>query len=161
MASFVSNKGKWYPQKERVGLKNKSDKALPYEGESIPPNGDFVYKGPDRGALQMLHEEGTEHLGRDFRTDPEFIRAYRSMGFTSEKEYLKFVGYDEKADDEHFNERAQKVTLHELPQRVREIRVMGGAQDPEGGAQSHIGGFGDQRLRPANELSPTAGGVKK
>lgn len=161
MPTFVSNKGVWYPAKEKIGLVYKGKKSIPKDklSKSIVINGDvlrpgdpFIYDGADRAALQMLQEEGVETLGKDFRRDPEFLQAVRNMGFNSVLEYLKHIGYDDEAEEKKFQEKAAQVEAHEIPARVEEIEVMGGGKDFAGGGNDIIGGFGEERLRPAKEL---------
>lgn len=158
MPTFVSNQGKWYPAKEMVGLTNVGKTPIKYKGRTINPGEPFVYKGPDREAVKMLHEAGEEHLGTDFRRDPEFLQAVRNMGFQSGeqgvKDYLDAIGYDEAKEKKKFEERASVVKSHELPKKAEEIRELGGGRDTTGNKNNDlIGGFGDERARPATESS--------
>jgi len=152
MPTYISHKGKWYAAKERIALKNKGKNSFEYKGETIEPGDDFIYKGADREALKELHNAGQEYFGRDFRTEPEFLQSIRTQGFQTVDAYLKHIGYDEEADDKKFKEKAEVVNRHELPQRVKEIKVMGGGSDTSDGKQSHVGGFGEERLRNAEEI---------
>lgn len=152
MPSYVSHKGVWYPAKEKVALTNKSKKAFTYQGKVINPGDPFIYEGPDREALRELFAEGQETRGQDFRRDPEFIQACRNRGFNTVDDYLAFINYDEAADDKKFKEKAAQVTSHEISERVKELNFMGGGKDTSGAGKSFIGGFGEERLRPAEEL---------
>lgn len=153
MPSFVSNKGKWYPAKEKIGLTNKSDDVLSYDGEDIKPGEPFVYNGPDREAVKMLEEAGEEHLGTDFRDCPEFQDFVNAKYQGDEGKYLRRIGYNEEEDDKKFEETYVKVKSHELPKRVNEIKVMAGGRDLSGASQNDvIGGFGDERLRKPSEI---------
>ena len=146
MPTFVSNKGLWSPAKEEVGLINKSDKVIEYDGKKIQPGQPFVYSGPDREALKMLNIAGAATLGTDFRHDPEFRQAVRNQGFESIEEYLKHIGYDEEADTKKFKEKTAKVKAHEIPERVKKIDAMGGGKDFSGNKDNDIvGGFGDEK----------------
>lgn len=166
MARFVSFRGKMYPANESVSLiyagKNKIAKedlpdtvTIPENQKFLEPGQSFLYNGPDREALKMLHEQGVEYLGQDFMEDPEFMQISRNRGFNTVKEYLKAIGYDEAKDEAEFKKRASIVSMHELPQRVAEINVLGGGKDMSGNKADIIGGFGEERLRPAKELATT------
>jgi len=54
MPTWVSKRGKWLPAKEKIGLVNKSEKVITYNGVEIQPGDPFVYDGPDREALKSL-----------------------------------------------------------------------------------------------------------
>ena len=160
MPSFISNRGKVVPAKEEIGLTNIGDKPIQSkyvfgtkkDGVALPGE-NFIYRGPDRAAVQMLHEQGEEALGQDFRTDPEFRQIVRNQGFQSVDEYLESIGYDEEAEKKKFEEKSSTIKAHELPKMVAEIKTMGGAQDATGsGEHDSIGGFGEQRIRKPEEL---------
>ena len=172
MATFISNKGEWHPAKESVGLIYVGDKT--HKKEDLPDSitiskdvltkGDpFIYNGPDRDALKILEQDGQvvkvegkeiKVLGSDFRKDPEFLQAIRNQGFNSVKDYLKNLGYDEEADTKKFEEKAESVLAHEVPKRNKEIRIMGGGKNTADGSADTdiIGGFGEERMRPASEV---------
>ena len=134
------------PAKEEIGLINKSEQVIEYEGQKIKPGQPFIYRGPDREALKLLHKAGAATLGQDFRHDPEFLQAVRNQGFTSIDDYLKNIGYDEKADEDKFTKRTATVKAHEIPSRVEKINVMGGGKDFSGNKDNDIvGGFGDEK----------------
>ena len=148
MPSYVSNKGKWYPQKEKVALKNLSDKTIEnpsteekLKGEKIEPGEDFIYSGPDRAALYELWQAKVENFGEDFRTNPEFLQAVRNMGYTSYKQYLKDIGFNEEKIDKEFEEKAEKINKHELPKRVAALDTLAGGRDTSGGGQDVKGDF--------------------
>jgi hypothetical protein len=151
MPTFISNKGLWNPAKETIGLINKSEKVIIYEGKDIQPGEPFIYKGPDREALKMLHEAGASSLGTDFRHDPEFLQAVRNQQFDSVDEYLKHIGYDEEAETKKFKERSATVKAHEVPNKVAEIKSMGGGKDFSGNKDNDVvGGFGDEKRKGAD-----------
>lgn len=152
MPKYVSNKGKWYAAKERIGLKNLSNSPFEYNGETIQPGDDFIYVGPDRQALKELAAKNVEFFGQDFRESSEFQDFINTKYKGNVSLYLKHIGYDEKKDDEEFKEKYEKVNRHELPQRVKEILAMGGGNDMSGSGANHVGGFGEQRLRPVDEV---------
>jgi len=153
MPTYVSDKGVWSPAKEVIGLTNVSEKSFKYKGKTIKPGQPFVYEGADRAALQELHAQKVETLGSDFRHDPEFRQAVRNQGFENVEEYLKYMDYDEKADSEKFKKMATKVTAHEMPEVVKEIKQMGGGKDFSGNRGNDvIGGFGEQRERSSTEV---------
>ena len=154
MGNFYSVKGKWYASKERIALKNKSDKPFKYKGETINPGDDFIYQGPDREALKAIHLSGNDHLGTDFRQDPEFRQFVRQQGFEKIEDYLKYIGYDEKADEEKLNKHAEVVNKHQMDKKVKEIKVIGGGKDTSGNSNNDlIGGFGVEKERKPQEVS--------
>lgn len=153
MSSWVSDKGKWHPAKEKIALTNLSDVDIKHNGQVIKPGDPFIYEGPDRQAIKELHEAGQNHLGDDFRRDPDFIQMTRTRNFNSVKEYLDWLGYDEKEHDEECKKKMHTVKAHEVPKRAKEIMVMGGGKDYSGNENNDvIGGFGDQRQRSSKEL---------
>lgn len=163
MPNWISLRGKWFPCKEKVALKNLSKDPFKYKNEVIQPGDPFIYEGPDREAIKHLVLEGLETLGTDFRRDPEFLQMVRTMGFTAGEQgvgdYLTFIGYDEEADEKRFKDQASVVKKHDLPERHREILTMGGGRDTTGNKSADIiGGFGEEKVRPAAELRTT---VKK
>lgn len=148
MPSYVSHKGVWHPQKERVALKNHSDKEIKnpstddkYKDEVIKPGEDYIYSGADRAALYELWQAKVENFGEDFRTNPEFLQAVRNMGYSSYKKYLTDIGFDEKKVDAKFKETAEKVNKHELPEKVKAIDTLAGGRDFSGGGQDIKGDF--------------------
>jgi hypothetical protein len=161
MPSFVSDKGLWYPAKEKIGLTYKGDKTISKEelpegvviqGDFLEPGDPFMYEGADREALKMLNESGSETLGTDFRKDPEFRQAIRNQGFDKVEDYLKNLGYDEDEDTKKFRETATHVNKHELPKRVGAINMLGGGRDTTGARDNDIvGGFGDMEIKPAHK----------
>jgi hypothetical protein len=153
MPTYVSNRGVWHPAKEKVGLVNKSDKPIEYNGKTIQPGEPFVYEGPDREAIKELHLAGRTTFGQDFKTDPEFLQMVRNRGFQSVEEYLSMIGYDEEKAEKEFEERAAVVQAHEVPKRHAEIKMLGGGKDTSGNRQDLHGGFGEERLRTPAEVN--------
>lgn len=160
--TFISERGIFHPAKEKVSLKYKGEKKIAKKdlppgvtisGDFLNPGDDFLYDGPDRGALQMIHKEtnGDGVLGSDFRTDPEFIQSVRNRGFNTVDEYLKSIGYDETKDKKKFEEKVSKVQAHEVENRVNEIEVLAGGRDFTGSQNDIIGGFGDEQIRKPNK----------
>ena len=148
MPRFVSKGGKWYPQSERVALKNNSTATIKnpstdekLKNEEIRPGQDYIYSGPDRAALFALWQEKVEHFGEDFRKNPEFLQACRNMGYTSYKTYLKDIGFNEEKMEKEFAEKAEEVTSHELPEKVEAIDRLAGGADTSGSGQDMKGGF--------------------
>jgi hypothetical protein len=160
MSNFVSKAGVWYPGKERVSLKNISGKVLTnpsaegskFCGETVQPGDDFIYEGPDRAAMFHLFKEKVDTLGQDFRQNPDMIHMARQFGYKDINAYAKAVGYDKEKEDLMFAEKASVVAKHDLPKRAKETMIMGGGQDSSGSGADVIGGFGDERVRPASEL---------
>ena len=173
MSRWISDeKGLWHPAKERVGLKNLSGKPIQIEQTSddgkkfkmtIPNGGDYVYEGPDRAAMYQWWEEngkptyeqimampqGTITMGSDFRQNDEFLKQFRlareAHGYQSVKEYLKDIGFDEVKAHENFLKKASVVQLHELAERVPEIKKVGGGDDRANPSKNvRLGGWGEQ-----------------
>lgn len=161
MATFVSKDGVWYPGKERVSLKNISGKVLtnPSEagskffGEEVQPGDDFIYEGPDRAAMFLLFKEKVETLGQDFRQNPDMIGIARQFGFKDVNAYAKAMGYDKLKVKEDFLKKASVIAKHDLPAKAKEVLIMGGGQDSSGSGADIIGGFGEERVRPASEVT--------
>lgn len=161
MASWITDEnGKWHPAKEKVGLINRSDKVLKIkktdkEGkeyiEEVKPGEPYIYEGPDRAALYELWSRDktgkTTTIGEDFRTNTEFLEYYaksrNAFGFASVQEFLDYLGYDTKQIKKDFNEKASVINKHELPNRIEEIKRLGGGDDRAGGGNAKYGGFGD------------------
>lgn len=169
MPEFVSDKGKWYAAKEKIGglvysgkkTYKKADlpESVVIVGDILNPGDPFMYDGADREALKMLQKEGYDFngeriMGQDFRHNTEFIQSTRTLGFQSLDEYLKFIGYNEKEDDEKFKERAERTKSHEVSKKVNAINVLAGGRDMAnpGGDSELIGGFGEEKLRSAKEV---------
>ena len=168
MATFVSDRGLWHAAKEHIGglvyqgkeSINKEDlpKSIVISGEVLNPGDPFIYNGLDREALKMLNKEGydlkgVQVIGNDFRHLPEFLQAVRTMGFNSVDEYLAHLGYDEKKDEAEFKSKAGRVSAHEVTKSVDAINILAGGRnqgDPSG-ESNIIGGFGEERVRPAKE----------
>lgn len=160
MASWVSKDGVFYPAKERVSLKNISGKVLinpsekgsKYHGEEVQPGDDFIYEGPDRAAMFQLFKDKVDTLGQDFRQNPDMIYMARQFGYKNVEAYAKAVGYDKEKMEAEFSKKASVVAKHELPVGAKEVLIMGGGQDTSGSGADVIGGFGEERVRPASEL---------
>lgn len=160
MANWVSKDGVFYPAKERVSLKNNSGKVLinpsakwsKFCGESVQPGDDFIYEGEDRAALFTLFKEKVDVLGQDFRKNPDMIGIARQFGYKDVNAYAKAMGYDAEQVEKNFEERVGAVVRHDLPARAKEVSRMGGGNDTTGNGADIIGGFGDERVRPASEL---------
>lgn len=162
MSTWVSDeRGLWHPGYERVSLKNLSGKTIRIKQKDIDgkeftqevaAGADYIYEGPDRAALfdlwQIDKSGNTTTLGNDFRSNPEFLESYakarNAFGFNTIDEYLQYLGYDEKKVREEFNKKAVRINQHELPQRVEEIKRLGGGDDRANpGKNVRYGGFGE------------------
>lgn len=150
MANWVSKGGVFFPAKERVALKNNSNKAIKnpsekeskYHEEIVQPGEDYIYEGPCRQALFELFKENVETFGTDFRYDPEVVSRVRQVYNMTMEEYLKFVGYDEEKEEKLFKEKASVVSKHDLPKKVKALEIMGGGKDFSGAGGDVKGGFG-------------------
>lgn len=171
MSTWVSDeKGVWHPAKERVPLKNLSNKPIEIEQtatdgkkfkQSIQPGMDYIYEGPDRAAMfqwweengkptaeQMKERVDNVTFGDDFRKNNEFMEQYakfRNMfGFKDVEEYLKYIGYDSVKSHNRFLQNASVVATHDAPSRLKEIQMLGGGTDQANpGKNIRYGGFGD------------------
>lgn len=170
MSTWISDeKGILHPAKERVSLKNLSDKVIEIEQTAsdgkkfkqlIQPGEDYIYEGPDRAALfqwweengrlsaqEMKNLDGNVTMGEDFKMNSEFLEQYakaRNMfGFKDVKEYLVYLGFDEVKAHKRFEEKASIVSKHDLPNRIKEHKRLGGGQDYATGKLNRYGGFGD------------------
>lgn len=160
MAKFVSVLGKFIPAKESCSMVNTFGKTITSEfivgpdgSNTVKPGENFLYNGPNREAVRKLKEQGSEYLGRDFRHHPEFLQAVRNMGFNNPEEYLKMIGFDEKAEYNKQMEKVVELTSEKNPNRKEEAYMLAGGQDRSGeAANNYIGGFGAERLRPVGEL---------
>ena len=160
MPNWISKDGVFHPAKEKVALVNNSKKAItnPSEegtrgfGQIVEPGEPFIYEGPDRAAMFALFQAKQETLGMDFHTDADLINRVRQLGYKSVDEYAKVMGYDKVKVEEDFKAKASVIVKHDLPQRVKELNIMGGGSDTSGSGADIIGGFGEERVRPASEL---------
>ncbi len=152
MSTWISNRGVLHPAKEEVGLMNKSKEVIKSdfifgtrEEGVAQPGENFIYRGPDREALRELADQGLETLGKDFSKDPEFLQAVRNQGFNTVKDYLKFIGYDEKKEQEKFEERAHSLKSHEISESVKAIKILAGGTAPTRD-DAIVGGFGERKM---------------
>lgn len=172
MPSWISDeKGFLHPAKEVAGLINITDKEIEIEQTSsdgkkfkvmVAPGAPYTYEGPCRAAMFQWWEEngrpgaekikamapGSVTMGENFRSNIEFMEQYskfRTMfGFQNVDEYLKYLGFDEKKSHERFLKMASVVAIHDLPNRVPEIKKIGGGDDRANpGKNIKYGGFGE------------------
>ena len=119
MPNFVSEFGVWKAAQERVV-------------DPKAPVGQEIYEGPDRAALEML-EKNDGSIGHHFKTDMDFVGMVRKLGFGSTKEYLEFMGFDEKKHQARFDELLKKVNKHELPVKKQAAHIdLAGGEDTSG-----------------------------
>ena len=149
MSRWVSKDGIWHPAKEKVALKNITDKVKVIGGQTVQPGEPYIYEGPDRAALFELFEQKVETLGQDFRQDIELINRVKQLGYNSVDDYAKAMGYDKDKVEALFNKNASVVTQHELPKRVEALNELGGGTDMSGQGKSIVGGFGEPEVKPA------------
>lgn len=145
MPSYVSVDGIWYAAKEKVSLRNITDKPKEIEGKIVEPGEPYIYDGPDRAALFEMWKAGVSEFGNDFRYEPDFMNRVRQLGFKNVKEYLQYVGYDEVKSKEAAEKKAAKVEKHELPAKVKAIQQLGGGVDTSGGGLDKYGDFGEPK----------------
>jgi hypothetical protein len=149
MPSYVSKDGIWYPAKEHV--------VLPH----LTGTDKEVYDGPDRAAeFELAQAFGVDADGKpkevtfgiNFRDDPDLIDRARQLGYKDVMEYAVSRGYDPVKSEKLFKEKAAEIIKHKDPVRAPEKLMIGGGIDTSGKGADLIGGFGDERERPAKEL---------
>ena len=86
-----------------------------------------------------------EKFGIDFHHDAELLNRVKQLGFKNVNEYAKSVGYDKEKIKLEAEKKIAKVTLHELPAKVKGIEQLGGGIDTSGGGQDKYGGFGEPK----------------
>ena len=173
MPKWISDeRGLLHPAKESVPLYNRTNKPIKIEQTddngkkfimTVKPSQPYIYEGPDRSAMFQWWEEngkptaeqikampdGQITTGSDFQTNQEFMDFYakyrQAFGFQNMNEFLTYLGYDSKKQNERFKKLAQEVNLHELPDRVPEIKKVGGGDDRANpGKNLRYGGWGEQ-----------------
>jgi hypothetical protein len=185
MAKWISDeKGLLHPAKESAALHNRTNKPIKIEqidenGKkfimTVKPGAPYIYEGPDRAAMLQWWEEngkptaeqikampdGAITVGTNFQTNQEFMDFYakyrQAFGFQNMSEFLTYLGYDAKKQNERFQKLSQEVNLHELPDRVPEIKKMGGGDDRANpGTNRRAGGWYEGAL-PSDEEMLKAG----
>lgn len=161
MSRWISLDGRWFPAMERVALKNhrnevikipkkRNEKNEVIEWEEILPGMDYIYEGPDRGALlelYMIDKTGkTKYMGMDFKTDPVFLKAVKDMGHASVKDYLAYIDYDEKEMKKRFEELSSRVTPHDVVKWGTFQEMIAGGRDESGSNKHIVGGFGAEQV---------------
>jgi ABC-type branched-subunit amino acid transport system substrate-binding protein len=84
-----------------------------------------------------------EHLGSNFRNDPDFINRVRQLGFSSVKEYLAFIGYDETKAMKQAEDNLVRVKSHEVLKRAKAVETEGGGVEFGTGEVLAKGAIGD------------------
>jgi len=153
MPNFKSIHGKLEPAHERVALTNKGDDVMIVDGKTINPGEPFIYDGPDRAAVEMLHEQGVEHLGTDFRDCSEFQDFINAKYQGDVEKYFKRIGFDEEKSKAEQINRTKDVKSHADPEKKKEELFRGGGRDTTGNADNDlVGGFGEPRTRSPKEI---------
>lgn len=189
MPTWISDeKGLCHPAKESCALVNRSNKVITIEQKDengkvfkvkVKPGGSYIYEGPDRAAMYQWWEENgkptaeqinampnaTITFGTSFHTNQEFMDYYakyrQAFGFQNMGEFLTYLHYDEKGQKARFEKLAQEVNLHELPDRVPEIKKIGGGDDRANpGKNIRAGGWYDGDV-PSDQEQLAAGSVAK
>lgn len=189
MSTWVSDeKGLLHPAKEQVGLINRGNKSIKIEQTSddgkkftktISPGGSYVYEGPDRAAMYQWWEEngkptaeqiaalpaGSVTMGSNFQTNQEFMDFYakyrQAFGFQNMGEFLTYLGYDAVKQKKRFEEKSQVVNVHEISERVPEVKKVGGGDDRANpGRNIRAGGWYEGDI-PSDEEQLKAGSQAK
>lgn len=185
MPTWISDeKGLLHPAKEQASLVNRSNNTIKVEQTDengkkfkvkVKPGASYIYEGPDRGAMFQWWEEkgkptydqimampaGTVTIGEGFRQNDEFMKQFRiareAHGYQNMDEYLKDIGFDQVKAHEQFLRKAEVVQVHELPDRVPEIKKIGGGDDRANpGNNRRAGGWYEGSL-PSDEEMLKAG----
>lgn len=140
MPRWISEFGKWVPAPE-------------YAVDDRAPEGQEIYRGPDRAAILELRAQGVEFLGKDFHLDPDTIRAARTLGYKTVDEYLtEMFGFNKKEQAEKFEtlkkETGKEKTMHKNAPRKAAIKEMGGGYDTTGNSETEYGDFGKPKNAP-------------
>lgn len=147
MPTYVSDAGVLHPAKEIVALTNYGAPfSHPKTKEIVETGSPYIYEGPCRAALFELwltdKSGNTTTFGINFENSPEFLQALRNLNMKKD-EYLAWVGYDVDVNKKAFEKKASKIAKHELPQKVAEIKRLGGGSDHATGKNVRYGGLGD------------------
>ena len=161
MSKFVSVLGKWIPAIEEAHMENTFGKEITSEfitaadgSHTVKEGEKFIYRGPNREAVKVLKEMGEDSLGRDFRTDPEFLQAVRNLGYNNPEEYLKSIGFEESSEKQKQEDLALILDAVKDKKKTREILEIAGGRDFTGNRENTaIGGFGPERVRSPEELT--------
>ena len=149
MPNYVSDGGIWHPAKEHVVL------------EHLSGTDKEIYDGPDRAAMEELakaygvDEQGYPKqttFGQDFKHDPDLMNRAKSLGFVDVMDYARATGYDPEKAKADFEKNSAIILKHEAPKRKPERSIIGGGIDTSGKGGDVVGGFGEERLRPASEI---------
>ena len=189
MPTWISDeKGLLHPAKEQVSLINRTNKTITIEQTSedgkkfkmkVKPGAPYIYEGPDRAAMYQWWEEngkpteeqikampdGSITMGTSFHTNQEFMDYYakyrQAFGFQNMEEFLTYLRYDPKGQKERFQKLAQEVNVHELPDRVPEIKKIGGGDDRANpGRNIRAGGWYDGDV-PSDQEQLAAGTIAR
>ena len=154
MPKGISEEGMVFAARERVVLRNNTDKVLinpsdensRYHGEEVQPGEEYIYEGPDRGFQELLKEMGAEnegYLGQPFEQNPEMIQLARQKHYTSVKEMVEMEGYDKELTKKRVEEAKKKVNSHKLPEKKPGQKFSGGGRNTTGGGNEIQGDWGD------------------
>lgn len=181
MPSWISDeKGLLHPAKEQVSLINRTNKSIKIQQTSddgkkftitVKPGSPYIYEGPDRAAMFQWWEEngkptaeqikampeGSVTMGTNFQSNQEFMDFYakyrQAFGFQNMGEFLVYLGYDADKQKKRFEQKAQIVNVHELPDRVPEIKKLGGGDDRANpGNNRRAGGWYEGALPSDDEM---------
>jgi len=142
MPTWVSVHGKWEPAQERSRAVNKSGKEIEIDGDIVEPGEDFIYKGPDRGALDVLAEKGVKSLGENPAENPDVIEHIRRLGYKTFEEYAEAKGVDIEGEKTKAKEVLKKqVNKNKKPNRVKSSLPTG--NESVSTAEELNGGFGN------------------
>lgn len=133
MPTYVSNGGKWTPAQEKnVVVKD------PKTGENT------LYSGPCREAVKELAMAGVEHLGNDYKDDPEFLEMIRARKYESVEEYLRVKGITKEKEAAEFKKRNEETVAHKATPKKRNIITRGGGTDLSGQGNDVHGKIGNR-----------------
>ena len=127
MPRFISNGGIWEP-------------ATEYAVDPSAPEGQEIYKGPDREAVKMIKENGGQ-IGQSYTTNPEMAILVRNLGFKSIKDYLYAMNVDESQMQAQYEKLKAKVQRHDPQRKKAPVNPPSGGDDTSGNKRGIKGGF--------------------
>lgn len=158
MPSYISKEGVFHPAEEIVSLTNFGPEFVDPNTKRLVKTGHpYIYQGPCRAALFEIWEANGKPskadaknkakemtIGTNFRKSPEFLQMLRDLNFKTADEYLAWIGYDANKAEEDFKAKASVITTHDAPQRVSEVKRIGGGDNRANpGIDLKYGGFGE------------------
>jgi hypothetical protein len=154
MASWISEEGVFFPANERVSMMNETDEEIDnpsiegsqYYGMKVPPRSPYVYEGPCRDALKVLHDLGLEeqgYMGDHFSQNEKMRDLAREFNCKDVAEYVKkTTNYNSDRAKEIVAEYKKKSITHGPLHKVANVRPSGGGTNTTGKGNDMEGAIG-------------------